>query len=338
MLRIAEPAAADVWKRAVRVVLVVAIVAMVAVAVRERHVSTGGTDGPPPVTLYAFSSVRELIDDELIPAYRAVRRAEDRGSVEFVSTFAGSGRITRDVLRRFPADVAILSSEIDAWRLVEGGVLPGPTWRDEVAAGFALRSPIVFLVRDGVESPATAWSDLVRPDLEVIVPDPATSGCGELAIVAIFGAARLAGASESEAVESVQGVFDRVVAMPPTARDARIAFDRGRGDVALLYEAEARRSGAGRVVVPTPTLVAEAVACALPPYRGEAHETQVREWLEFLRSEHAREATVRAGFETGPWAGEVGSRFRLADVGDPKDLRRKVVETVLATADRSISP
>jgi len=325
MAGFAEPAGIDVWRRAVRVVLAVAIVGIVALAVRER------ITGPPPgtpvtMTVYGISVLQGPFDHDLLPTFARVHEERTGERVEFITAFAGSGLITEEIVRRFPAEIAILSSEIDAFRLVRAGVLPGPTWRSLPDRGVPFRTPLVLAVRPGNPEAILGWSDLARDDVDVVVADPVSSGCGELAVLAVWGDAVRAGREPAGAADAVARVWRRVIAAPPTARAARMLFEAGVGDVVVLYESEARVANGAEIVRPPETLLAEPVLCVVPRNVGEDARERIDAFVTWMWTDDARSRIAAHGFRTDP--GPAAGEYRLADLGDAATLQRDVLDRV----------
>ncbi len=319
--------AARVWQRAIRVVLGIALVGVVVVALRERALRPP-LETPRTVTLYGFSVLQEPFESGLLPAFRKdwERRTGER--VEFITTFAGSGLIVDEILRRFPAEVAIVSSETDAFRLVRGGILPGPIWRTLPERGVLASTPIVLRVRAGNPDRIRGLADLARGDLAVVLPDPVTSGCGACTVLAVWADAVRAG-DDSDA--RLRGLHASVILRPPSARAARMEFDAGVGDVVPLYEVEARTGLDGETVVPPDTLMVEPVVCVIPRNVASDKQDLIEALIEFLWSDEARAVLAGFGYRVDrpgePATGAPPSgTFRLADVGDPRDLGAAVLE------------
>jgi ABC-type sulfate transport system substrate-binding protein len=324
----------QVWWRAVRVVLAIAIVGIVAVALWDNP-EDAATELPVTVTLYGPSFLQDVLELGVLPAFARSWHERTGERIEFVTSFAGSGLIVDRVLRRFPAEIVVLSSELDADRLVERAVLPGAVWRALPNGGVSFRSPLALLVRRGDEHGIASWSDLERTEIDVVIPDPITSGCGEHAVLAIWGDAIRSGASPAEAASRLDRVGERIVAMPPSARSARVLFDAGVGDVAVLYETEARSSLTGVVIVPERTLVAEPVVCVIPSRVHADNRARLEALAEFL-CRHVEPEFLTAGRlpKLGRGFDEPRAWFVVTDLGEPRELRDRIV--VGAWRDRGL--
>ena len=319
--------AATAWRRALRVVLGVALVGIVAVALRER---IGLPDHAPrrTITLYGFSVLQEPFENALLPAFRGNWEQRTGERIEFITTFAGSGLIVDEILRRFPAEIAILSSETDAYRLIRGGILPGATWRTLPHGGVLASTPIVLRVRAGNPAGVRGLADLAREDLAIVLPDPITSGCGACTVLAVWADAIRSGADADGRLAALHAA---TVARPPSARAARMAFDGGIGDVVALYEVEARVALDGETVVPPETLLVEPIVCVVPRNVAAEKQDLIEALIEFLWSDEAKAVLAGYGYRVaGPEGAEMApgspGTFRLADVGDPRDLGTDVLE------------
>lgn len=285
----------------------------------------------PTVTLYAFSSFEDALEDEILPAFRRSWEEQSGEPVHFITSYAGSGTITDRIVREFPAEVAILSSEVDARRLLGSGVLNGPTWKQLPHEGVLARSPIVLMVRPGNPKQIRDLADLARDDVEVLRADPRTSGAGEWSILAVYGAALLR-TGDAELAARERAAFDgRVTATAASMREAHRLFDGGTGDVLPGYAAEAR---AGELVVPPVSIVSETVVVEIARNVAPDKRALVDAFLEFLWSPEAQAALGRFGFEpvAGAAAAPAGApdaierRFTLSDLGGAERVRREILE------------
>ncbi|GAH64387.1 unnamed protein product, partial [marine sediment metagenome] len=136
----------------------------------------------------------------MFPAFQEYWEKEQGEHVEFIPTFAGSGTIVDKIISRFPAEVAILSSPIDAIRLSERVLVPAKSWAGLPNGGVFSHSPMIMIVREGNPLVITDFSDLRNPGMEVIHPDPISSGAGQWALLAIYGSALKASGDSLEAL------------------------------------------------------------------------------------------------------------------------------------------
>src|SRR5690606_31942632 len=129
--------------------LFVAAIALLALYTLWPWLPGNRRSAPRTLVVYGFSILSEAINQGIFPAFADEWKARTGETVELVSSFAGSGTITNQILLGVPAQVALLSSELDGWRLVDGGALSGPTWQTLPHGGVINRTPFVILVRPG---------------------------------------------------------------------------------------------------------------------------------------------------------------------------------------------
>src|SRR5882757_5598756 len=120
-----------------------------------------GTNGRT-ITVYGFSIMKEALEKEIYPAFKAKWKQEHGEDIEFVSSFAGSETVTNQIIQGAPADLAILSIERDADRLVENKASPA-NWHDSPNKGIVNKTPFVILVRTGNPKGIRDFADLGKP-------------------------------------------------------------------------------------------------------------------------------------------------------------------------------
>ncbi len=321
------------------VVLTVFLVVLLGLAIwRSRH----GEETAPSrtITLYCFSALQEVMNEGLLPAFQKAWQEDTGERVEFITTFAGSGTITDRIIRRFPAEIAVLSSEVDAFRLVQNGVVLGPSWRNLPHQGVVSKSPLVILVRSGNPHGISAYADLAQDDLDVVHADPQTSGGGEWAILAVYGDVLRSGGSREEAGARVAKVRENVAAQASSARAARSEFLAGTGGALITYEAEALSisspaAAACEIVRPPRTLVSEHVALTIGRNIDPEREAPVTAFLEFLSSPPAQDIFIRYGFRSvdedrnraEAALAAIDDPFLLSDLGEARDVGRQIIAT-----------
>ena len=198
---------------------------------------TGGESGAGAganLTLVAYSTPREVYE-QLTKDFAATEAG--RG-VTFDESYAASGEQSRAVASGLPADVVAFSLEPDVTRLVDEGLVASD-WKDDEFGGMVSDSVVVFAVRKGNPKGIRTWDDLVREGVEVITPNPFTSGGAQWNVMAAYGAQLEQGKSEEEALEYLRQLFRNVSVQDKSAREALQTFVGGKGDVLIAYENEA---------------------------------------------------------------------------------------------------
>jgi sulfate/thiosulfate-binding protein len=194
--------------------------------------SSGGSS--KSLTLVAYSTPQAAFE-KLIPAFQA--SLEGKG-VSFKQSYGPSGEQSRAVSNGLHADVVDFSLEPDVERLVKAGLVSA-SWNKNATHGFVSNSVAVIIVRKGNPKHISGWSDLVRPGVQVLTPNPFTSGGARWNVMAAYGAQLKEGKSPAQAQEYLTALFHNVVSQDSSARNALQTFLAGRGDVLIDYENEA---------------------------------------------------------------------------------------------------
>lgn len=262
---------------------------------------TGADDG---ITLVAYTTPREAYE-ELIPAFRDTPAG--RG-VEFRQTYGPSTDQSRVVEQGLDADVIALSLEPDITRLVDDGLVD-PAWREGPTDGFVANSVVAFIVRPGNPKGVRGWDDLLREDVEVITPNPLTSGGAQWNVAAAYGAQLVMGRGEQEALGYVADLFGKVTVQPKGAREALQVFRAGKGDVLVAYENEAitarQKEEPVDFVVPEETiLIQNPIAVAAEPVDPAA----ARAFVDFTLTPRAQRIFAERGYR--PVRDDVLREFR----------------------------
>jgi sulfate/thiosulfate transport system substrate-binding protein len=187
------------------------------------------------LTLVAYSTPREAYA-KLIPAFQATAAGQ---GVSFDQSYGASGDQARAILEGLHADVVEFSLEPDMTVLVNKGLV-AKTWNKNQYDGIITRSVVVFVVRDGNPKHIRTWQDLIKSGVQVVTPNPFTSGGAKWNIMAAYGAQLRAKKTHKQAVAYLRTLFkDHVVSLDKSAREALQTFTAGRGDVLITYENEA---------------------------------------------------------------------------------------------------
>jgi sulfate transport system substrate-binding protein len=194
--------------------------------------ASGGGQGT--LSLVAYSTPQEAYE-EIIPAFR---RSGGGEGVGFKQSYGASGDQARAVEAGLNADVVALSLAPDVDKLVEADKV-AKDWNQDEFDGFVTNSVVVLATRKGNPKNITDWDDLLRDGVEVITPNPFTSGGAKWNIMAAYGAQLEAGKSDQEAKEYLRQLLDNVPVQDKSAREALQTFVGGKGDVLLAYENEA---------------------------------------------------------------------------------------------------
>ncbi|HTH37418.1 MAG TPA: extracellular solute-binding protein [Pyrinomonadaceae bacterium] len=263
--------------------------------------------GNRTITVYAFSIMKESLERDIYPAFAAKWKAEHGEDVSFNSSFAGSETITNQILQGAPADVAILSIELDVQRLIKAGHVPQDWWVTE-QRGIVNKTPFVILVRPGNPLGIKDFADLGKPGLKLIHPDPVSSGGAQWSILSIYGSelkkseVETGKADTARALATLKAIWANVISTPGSAREARTQFETGYGDALITYELEGllmKQAGAPMdIVVPKATIFSEHPGVVIERnVTPEEHEL-VYAFRNFLWSDDAQKAFVRNNFRS----------------------------------------
>jgi sulfate transport system substrate-binding protein len=254
--------------------------------------ASGGGGGSGKLTLVAYSTPEEAYK-ELIPAFN---KTPEGNGVDFDESYASSGEQSRAVEGGLPADVVEFSLEPDITRLVDAGLVD-EDWNQNQYDGFVTDSVVVFMVRKGNPKNIETWDDLVKDGIEVLEPNPFTSGGAKWNIMAAYGAQLELGKSEDEAKDYLTELFDHVPVLDKSARESLQTFSSGKGDVLLGYENEAilaQQNGEELdYVVPDETLLIENPIATVN--ESENLDT-AKAFVDFLYSPEAQEIFVGKGY------------------------------------------
>src|ERR687887_1383377 len=196
--------------------------------------SAGAATKGGSVSLVAYSTPKEAYG-QLIEAFQKTKAGK---GVSFTQSYRASGDQAQAVVNGLHADVVAFSLEPDVTTLVKARLV-SPSWNKDRWHGSVTRSVVVFVVRDGNPKHIRDWEDLAKPGVQVVTPNPLTSGGGRWNVMAAYGAMLRKGKSKAQAIAYLKKLFQHTVSQDKSAREALQTFLAGRGDVLLSYENEA---------------------------------------------------------------------------------------------------
>jgi len=245
----------------------------------------------------------------------------------------GSSRQARKIISgEQPADVVTLGLYSDIEALRKRGLI-APDWADRLPNhSLPYTSTIVFVVRQGNPRGVKDWPDLLGPGLEVVTPDPRTSGSGKLAALAGWAAIVATGAGDAEARAYLRSLYQQhVPALEEGARGAAISFAiQEIGDVHLTWENEALREvaesrGKLQIVYPPVSILAEPYVAWVDAALTRPEKLEdAKAYLSFLFSDAAQDVVARLGYR--PYkrdaARRVGANFPALTLVPITDIAR----------------
>jgi sulfate transport system substrate-binding protein len=297
---------------------------------------------PRTIVFYGFSILGDVIDHGVFPEFQRQWRRRTGERVELVSAFAGSGTVTNQIILGVPAQLALLSLDLDAYKLAESRVIPPESWRRLPFGGVVNRTPFIILVRSGNPKGIRDFRDLAAAGVRIVHPDPLTSGGANWAIAAEYGAGARGAADPPRAGHDLLlGIWRNVVAQAASARAARTQFENGFGDALITYEQEALWDRArGRlkadVVYPRSTILSEHTLVRIDRNIPLRDLGLVDAFVRFLWTDDAQRIFVKYGFRSvteslndGNAAfGRIEDPFRIEDLGGWKRAKKEIVESV----------
>jgi sulfate/thiosulfate transport system substrate-binding protein len=267
--------------------LAIAIAALAATA----GLAACGSSSSSKIDLVAYSTPQQAYEDGVEPAFKDTSDGKD---VDFSNSFGASGDQSRAVEGGQSADVVAFSLEPDVTRLVDAKLV-APDWNQNQYKGIVTDSVVTLMVRPGNPKHIESFDDLVNKDVDVIDPNPATSGGARWNIMAIYGSQINAGKSPAEALDFVKQVISNTSVQPDSARDSLQAFQDGQGDVLVGYENEALTAKEEGVdleyVTPDSTIKIENPAAVTTDASPEAQK-----FLDFLWTPEAQQKYADAGY------------------------------------------
>jgi sulfate transport system substrate-binding protein len=275
---------------------VTALLALVALAVTGcgSSDSSSGSSGGGNLDVVGYSTPEAVYQEALEPAFEKYSKGK---GVSFSNSFGASGDQSRAVVAGQPASIVHFSQAGDMERLVEEGELVSKDWENQGSyGGIATDSVVVLVVRKGNPEGIKSFDDLQSKNVDVVTPNPFSSGSARWNIMAVYGTALNEGKSPAQALEAVKTVLEKTKAQPGSAADALATFTQGEGDVLLSYENEAikaEKEGEDvEYVVPPSTILIETPIAVTK----DAPEPAAENFLDFLWGNEGQEIWAENGY------------------------------------------
>ena len=258
-------------------------------------ISTSAAQARPTATqlsLVAYSTPAAAFS-KIIPAFQATPAGKD---VTFKQSYGASGPQAAAVHNGLPADIVELSLAPDVRVLTQAGLV-STTWNKDQYGGMVTDSIVVFAVRKGNPKNIKTWNDLIKPGIQVINPNPFTSGGARWNVMAAWGAQIKQKKTEKQANAYLTALYENIAVQDSSARASLNTFIGGKGDVLLGYENEiiqAQQAGADlQFVRPSATLLIENPVAVL---KKTAHPTEAKAFVDFLRTDTAQNLFAETGY------------------------------------------
>jgi sulfate/thiosulfate transport system substrate-binding protein len=207
-----------------------------------------------------------------------------------------------------PADVVAFSTTPDMTRLVKAKLVSS-SWDANPYKGFSSDSVVVLVVRKGNPKHITGWDDLVKPGVDVITPNPSTSGSARWNILAGYGAELKEGKSPAQALDYLNTLLTKNVSVQDSSASAALqTFTSGKGDVLLDYESDAMAAEkAGdqvQIVYPTQTLL---IQTPIAVTANSSHTSQAQAFVNWQWSAAGQTIWAKEGYR--PVMASVAQQF-----------------------------
>jgi sulfate/thiosulfate-binding protein len=272
-----------------RAAALLAVATAAAIGVSACSSSSGASGSSKKVAIIAYS-VPKSAYDAIEKAF--VKTPAGKG-VSFSESFGASGTQSKAVSSGQPADYVAFSLEPDMTKLVPQFV--DSSWNSGATKGIVSNSVVVIAVRKGNPKHITGWDDLIKPGVQIVTPDPASSGSAKWNILAAYTHVIADGGTGAQAQDYLKAFFKNVVAKPSSGANATTTFTQGTGDVLLSYENEAigaRQKGADLdYVVPQESILIENPAAVTVKAPSAA-----KDFFSFVLSTEGQKIFASKGF------------------------------------------
>ena len=311
----------------------------------EPAAGSTGSGGGKEVTLSLVAySTPQAAYEKIIAAFQ---KTDAGKNVKFTQSYGASGDQSRAVAAGLPADYVAFSLETDMTRLVDAGLVDA-SWNSDEHKGMVTDSVVSLVTRKGNPKNIKSFEDLVKPGVDVITPNPFSSGSARWNIMGAYGSQTQTGKSEQQGLDFLSKLLGNVSVQDDSGRAALQTFTGGKGDVLISYENEAifaQQNGQDvDYVVPDNTLLIENPAAVTS---SSKHPKEAKAFLDFVRSDEAQKIFAENGYrpvsesadtagqdfptppglftiqDLGGWA-EVATKFFDPDKGIVTDIERKL--------------
>ncbi|HEY8644541.1 MAG TPA: sulfate ABC transporter substrate-binding protein [Gaiellaceae bacterium] len=264
------------------------LLAAVSAALAAATAATAGTN----ISLVGYSTPKAVMG-KIIQAWQQTPDGKD---ASFSQSFGASTDQARAVANGLKADIVFLSTGDDVNLLVDAGLVDSK-WNHQAYNGIGADTVVVFAVRNGNPKHIKGWNDLIRPGIQVLTPNPFSSGSAKWNILAAYGAQRRLGKTDKQATAYVQELFKHVISQDTSGRNATNTFLGGKGDVLITYESEAlnaRLNGQDiQYVIPRQSMLIELPIAVL---KNSSNKDLANAFIQFVKQPTAQDLFAQYGF------------------------------------------
>jgi sulfate transport system substrate-binding protein len=255
--------------------------------------AASGGSGATRLSLVAYA-VPKVGFDKVIPLFE--QTAQGKG-VTFSQSYGPSGDQSRKVAAGLQTDVVNFSVEPDVTKLVDKGLV-AKDWNAGEHKGIPFGSVVTIVTRKGNPKHIETWDDLLKPGVEVVTPNPFSSGSAKWNLLAPYADKSAGGKNPKAGLAYLSKlVSEHVKVQPKSGREASETFTQGTGDVLLSYENEAlflERNGED-VEHHTPSTTFK-IENPIAVTSSSKHPEQAKAFVDFMYSREAQKALAQAGF------------------------------------------
>jgi sulfate/thiosulfate-binding protein len=258
----------------------------------SQSASSNPDGGGVRLSLVAYSAPKAGFD-KVIPMFQKTPAGKN---VTFSESYGASGDQSRKVESGLKTDVVDFSLEPDVTRLVDAGLVDS-SWKDDENKGIVSSSVVTFVVRKGNPKHITTWDDLLKPGVEVVTPNPFSSGSAKWNLLAPYAYKSDGGKNPQAGLDYLNQLLTHVKTQPKSGREATELFTQGTGDVLLSYENEALLAESKGEAVehhnPAQTILIQNPIAVL---KNSPHLKQAEAFKSFLYSPEGQRGWGDAGF------------------------------------------
>jgi sulfate/thiosulfate-binding protein len=271
------------------------------------------------LSLVGYSTPKTVMG-KIISAWN---QTSDGNGVSFNQSYGPSTDQARAVANGLKADIVFLSTGDDVNLLVNAGLVDSK-WNRQSYDGIAANTVVVFAVRNGNPKHIKGWADLVRSGIQVITPNPFSSGSAKWNVLAAYAAQRRLGKSDKQAIAYVEKLFKHVVSQDTSGRNATNTFLSGKGDVLITYESEALNSRMNgqdiQYVIPRQSMLIQLPIAVL---KNSSNRDAANRFIRFVKGDAAQDLFAQYGFRpvhakiAKKYASKFPARPGLTKIDDP---------------------
>ncbi|MCG7409990.1 sulfate ABC transporter substrate-binding protein [Paenibacillus sp. ACRRX] len=274
----------------------------------------------------AYSVAKDALQ-LIIPAFQQAWKQQTGQTVQVQQSYEASGTQARSIAGGLEADVALFAMSGDVDKLVKAKLV-SPQWQEQDPYGGMVTNSIVVIgTRAHNPHQIKDWQDLTREDVDVLYPNPKTSGGAQWDINAIYGSGLQLAKEQGEeaptyAKKLLADIHSRVISMDKSGRASMAAFEYGVGDAIVTYENELiarQKQGVNyEIVVPKHTIRIDNPIVVVDRYADKHGTREAAEaFVAFARSEKAQQIWVEAGFRA---VNEQVAKVHAAQIVNPEGL------------------